>query len=412
MRILNITPVDNKGQRFNGLDLQEALRHLGHESTMAVRVQMQPRKFAFAIGNRFTHKLDKHILIPLERRLSLQSLLPSSGWTLQFNRVYRRAQILHLHLIQLRDFFSLFHLPIMSRRKQVVWTLHDPWALSGHCIHPFECDRWQTGCGHCPDLSIMLPLKRDRTALNWKIKRWIMRRSKITLVVASEWMRERVSRSPILQHLPCHIIPFGIDTEVFAPRDKAVSRARFGIPPDAHVLAFRHTPRTPFKGWPWLREALADLPLTQPTYLLTVDTKGELGELANKYRVMELGWTDDEQTLADVMNAADLFLMPSIAETFGLMAVEAMACGTPSVVFEGTALPSVIRAPQTGLAVPYKNAAALREAIQALLADSARRQRMGQAGIALARAEYTLSRYVDRHIALYESLLNRSKQPR
>jgi len=61
----------------------------------------------------------------------------------------------------------------------------------------------------------------------------------VTLVVASQWMQVRVEKSPLLRHLPCHRVPFGIDLEAFRPRSKVDSRKRLGIPLDHKVIAFR-----------------------------------------------------------------------------------------------------------------------------------------------------------------------------
>jgi hypothetical protein len=53
-------------------------------------------------------------------------------------------------------------------------TLHDAWLLSGHCAHSFDCQRWKTGCGECPDLDVYPASPRDATACNWRRKREIL----------------------------------------------------------------------------------------------------------------------------------------------------------------------------------------------------------------------------------------------
>ena len=234
-----------------------------------------------------------------------------------------------------------------------------------------------------------------------------MHHSNITLVVASQWMYDRVNHSPILSHLPCHIIPLGVDSRQFKPRDKLRCRSRFGIPHDAHVLAFRcRGDGERFKGWPWLERALMLLKITQKTYLLVFEGKGYMSNLTDKYEVIELGWVNDQDLLVDALNAADIFLMPSVAEAFGIMAVEAMACGTPVIVFEGTALPDVIHAPRGGIAVPYKDHVALARAIENLLQDGVLYANLVREGLRIVEQEYNSHLYVQRHIALYESLVN------
>jgi glycosyltransferase involved in cell wall biosynthesis len=159
------------------------------------------------------------------------------GHALRQQACFRQADLVHLQLLHARSFFSLLQLPgIANGERPVVWTLHDPWITSGHCVHSLGCERWKTGCGKCPDLQVSLAIDRDATAFNWRLKRQMLARAEIHLVVASHWMRERVLASPILSHMPVSVIPFGLDRSVFYPRDKAASRAELGIPPDARSL--------------------------------------------------------------------------------------------------------------------------------------------------------------------------------
>jgi glycosyltransferase involved in cell wall biosynthesis len=406
MNILYLTAEDVRGQKFNGYSLHKALRKLGHDSHMAVERRCFDEPEIHQIGSGMLRLLDQ-ALIRIEYRLALHSVLPISAFSLYTAPYYRHAGILHLQLPHAtRSFLSLLHLPIMSRQHRFVWTMHDPWLMAGHCIYPLNCERWMTGCGSCPDLGLQLPIKRDTTAFTWRLKNWVMHHSKITLVVASQWMQERVQRSPILSHLPCYCIPFGLDPQIFRPRSKAAGRARLGIPADATVIAFRagSTPRN-VKGTEYIEKALARFYPAKLTCFITFEGKGGLASLRGRFPFVELGWVTDQDLLADALAAADIFLMPSTAEAFGMMAIEAMACGTPVVVFEGTALPEVVHAPRGGIAVPYGDSEALGAAIEMLLTDRARYQALVENGLEIVRQEYTQDLYLKRHIDLYENLL-------
>jgi len=406
MNVLQVTAWDNIGQRFNGYQLHNALKELGHESFMAVMRSRFPDVRIHEVGNVITRKLDRRLMTPIEDSLSIRSVLPLSASTLYFAPHYRHADLVHLQLIHADRFFSLFNVPVMTRQHRVIWTLHDPWIASGHCIHSSDCDRWLTGCGNCPDLTLTFPIRHDTSALQWKLKHWVMHHSNVTLIVASPWMAKLVKRSPILSHLPCHLIPFGVDLHQFKPRKKARCRHRFGIPENACTLAFRFRGEAErFKGWAWLEKALISLEVDRPTYLLTFEGKGGMGKLRQKYEVIELGWVHDEDLLVDALSAADIFLMPSLAEAFGMMAVEAMACGTPVIAFAETALPDTIHAPHGGIAVPYKDHLALGNAIRDLLLDLSYYEKLVHEGLRIVRQEYSLDLYVQRHMALYESLM-------
>lgn len=413
MNILYLSTNDIIGQQFNGYLLHELLRREGFTTNMIVARKGSNRDGIYQTGNHILDKIDTR-LVRIETALGLSSLLFLSSSPLFHRTLYRTADIIHLQLLHALPFYSLLNVPVISRKRPVVWTMHDPWMLSGHCVHPLGCDRWLTGCGKCPDLSLPIALQRDTTAFMWKVKKYVMHHSHITLIVTSAWMRQKLRLSPILSHLPTAFIPFGVDPATFRPREKAACRSRFGIPPDAHVIMFRNAPFYIYKGSDYAIKALELFSPYKPTYILTMDTESwrdsvkdtlfGCSSIKNKYRFVELGWVNDRDLLVDALNAADIFLMPSIAETFGMMAVESMACGTPVIVFEGTSLPDVIHAPKAGIAVPYKDYRALAEVLADLLSRPAKLRTLSENALSLVREEYTIDLYVKRHIDLYETL--------
>lgn len=405
--MLQITAADSSGQQFNGLVLNRHLRKLGHSADLAVLHASLGENHVFELAqgpliSRINPRLTK-----LEERLGLQSLLPVASLSLYRDPRYLKADLVHLQVPHGVPMLSLFNLPIMSRQKAMLWTIHDPWLSTGHCIYPLDCNRWQTGCGKCPDLSRHISVSRDRTHFMWRIKKTILQHSKLHLVLASPWMMQFVAQSPILRHLPRHHIPHGVDTEIYKPGNKDRCRQELGIPLDAQVLLFRvPPPANTFKGVEQIKAALAALQLKRPTWLLVLDEIGRLEELRSKYQIMELGWLNDSLKIAKVFAAADVFLMPSSAEAFGLMAVEAMASGTPVIVAQGTALPQVVQAPRGGLAVPQNDAPALAAAIESIFDAPALKQKLIENALEIVRENYTVELYVQRHLELYKRLLH------
>jgi glycosyltransferase involved in cell wall biosynthesis len=405
MNILYISSHDIVGQQFNGYLLYKALKENGHTTNMIVGQKDSNEADIYELANGPFKEIDK-LTAYMEKELGFYSLMNLSSAFLHSKPYYRSADIIHLQLLHATPFFNLLNIPLISRKRPTLWTMHDPWLLSGHCVHPLDCDRWLTGCGNCPDLALPIPIKRDATAFMSKVKEWVMHHSALTLIVTSAWMQRKVSRSPIVSHLPSKFIPFGVDRGVFRPKDKASSRSRFQIPPDAHVLMFRNAPYYVYKGTDYVLRALDLFIPHKTTYLLTLDAPYGLDSLRHKYKLVNLGWINDRDLLVDALNAADIFLMPSVAETFGMMAVESMACGTPVIVFEGTSLPDVIRAPRGGIAVPYKDYKALCAVICELLEKPEYLRSFSKAALNLIEEEYTLELYVKRHLELYESFLS------
>ena len=406
MNILYITFSDILGQQFNGYLLRKELSDLGHRSDMAVHLcEERENPNIHQLGMRYTSRINNYLSI-IEKKLSLRCVLPSLASTLYFKDFYKQADVIHLQLVHGTQFFSLTNVPIMSRQKPVIWTMHDPWLTTGHCVHSLDCERWKTGCGNCPYPNLNFPISKDRTHFNWEFKKYIMDHSKnVNIVVASQYMYDLMKKSPITSHYPISIIPFGIDTNVFKPMDPLQCREKLGIPSGYRVIGFRSAHDYLFKGVDYAEDALCKLSSKQPIWLLAIGAKGALKKITCKYPTTEIDWTNDTELIATALSASDIFLMPSIAEAFGLMAVEAMACGIPIITFEGTALPGVIHAPIGGITVPMKDSNAMAIAIEELLEDEVQRQKIAASALEIARREYTVELYVKRHLELYEKVI-------
>jgi glycosyltransferase involved in cell wall biosynthesis len=211
------------------------------------------------------------------------------------------------------------------------------------------------------------------------------------------------------RHRRCvvHLIPFGVRQNAYLPDEaRADSRRALRIPEDDFVILFRST-TSEYKGLKYLIEALASRPPVRSTTLLAVDQRHRLKKLEGMYNVLELGWVDDQGLFQQMYSAADVLAMPSTAEGFGLMALEAMAAGRTVVCFEGTSVESVVHAPDCGLAVPMGDSAALRDALDMLSANPAEARRRGMLGRRLAKDVYDHERYVDSVANLYRSARDR-----
>jgi glycosyltransferase involved in cell wall biosynthesis len=413
MNVLHVSETDLVGGRFTGYYMQQAVEEVDAHFEMAVwdKESHDPTMHQIRTPKPSLFWLVTGAARRLDDRLGLEGLTGLGSFVLPLKRYFRRADVVHLHLIHNRAFFSILALPMLSRLKPLVWSIHDCWPITGMCIHPLRCRGWLNGCKDwCPHPRGNSPFGHRIPALHWRIKQITYKRTQATLTTASKFMRDRVRTSPLLGHLTCHLIPYGIDLESFAPRSRLQCRERLGISANQRVLAFRGIPLQydPYKGMRWLKEALTLYQPREPTCLLIVDDGRDFVSLQPKYSVINLGWTDGDR-LVDALCAADVFLMPSIQEAFGLMAVESMACGTPVVVCEGTALPAVIEAPRGGLAVPPRDATALAGAIERLLEDESLREKLGRQGREIAEQEYSLPQYVQRHIRVYEAAMEKHR---
>jgi len=403
MRVLQVNGYQSPGRRFNGLSLKPHLEALGVSSKHFVWEQDRQEEGVVSLHGKLLRKVNR-LTRGVEKVLSLQSQLYSNGMHMRRMEAFREADLVHYHIIH-SGFLSMQSLPAMTGDKPSLWTLHDPWAMTGHCIHPFSCQRWKTGCGQCPDLKTDFAIQRDTTALNFRLKRMAYRRSNFEILVASSWMENMVRQSPLMDDVPVHKVPFGLDLDFFKPGDQAAAKARLGIEPHRLVLCFRSVVND-FKGLQYVIEALDRLQTQVPICLLTLNDKGRIEKFKDRFQVVELGWTNDDSVMQDVYSATDLFLMPSLADSFGLMAVEAMACGKPTICFEGTALPEVVFTPEAGLAVPSRDSAALAAAMERLIGDPQERLARGARSRQLAEQHYDIRLQAERMVDVYERVIH------
>jgi hypothetical protein len=129
-----------------------------------------------------------------------------------------------------------------------------------------------------------------------------------------------------------------------------------------------------------------------------VGQRGLFDAFRGRYQVHEFGWLSDDETLATLYQACDIFLMPSSQEAFGMMAIEAMSCGKPVLAIHGTALPSVIHSPHCGLAVEKAEFSA---ALQAWIDNEEERADRGKKSLKFAQENYSIERYMQGMMEIY-----------
>ena len=403
INILQINDCDLPSRRFNGYDLNEHLRRLGH--TAGQYVFQKDSEDADVHSFDFDTDLHRR-LVAVEQAHSLHNLLIPYGQVLMQLPRFQQAELVHYHLIH-NNILALPDFPALTLEKPTVWSWHDPWAVTGHCVHPKDCRGWESGCSPCPHLEEYFPLRQDRAGMLWNIKKQAYEQMDADIVVSSDFMMSFARNSPLGQCFSrVHQIPFGIHLEQFGQAAQAEARTRLKIPHDHFVIAFRNE-KNPYKGIRYIEEMLQTWGDFTGVTILTSGNNSLPKKVASQFHCVELGWLSDTAALADFYTACDVFLMPSIAESFGLMAVEAMASARPVVCFEGTALPSVTFAPDCGIAVSEKSAALLGVAVKRMRECPEEARRRGKLGHRLAEQHYAFEDYVRRHMELYEEVIKR-----
>ena len=348
-KVVEVNDNDIFGKVFNGYDIMENLnkdKRFNIKQLVLKKYSNNKNVIEFVPGENLF--LKEYYLHNLEHDfLSVHSLITVSNEFIRRNYYYKNADLVHFHQVHnchfsLDDFFD------MAMTKPTIISLHDPWFATGRCVHPKECKKWKNGCNKCPNLDTFFDLPEDNCAELWKIKERIAD-TDIDLVVHSKFMYDLVKESPYLSKLRVHLIPFGVDVSKFTyDLTKEEAKKKLNIFPKDIVIFLRENKA--FKGTEYALEALKKLDVEQNITILTCSETDQLIGLEDKFNVVKLGIIDEDK-VRECYNAADLFLMPSPAESFGMMAVEAMASGVPTFVFDNTALPSTTGAPDYGILV-------------------------------------------------------------
>ncbi len=239
--------------------------------------------------------------------------------------------------------------------------------------------------------------------------RILLRRADRISVASPTYIRTSPFLAPVAEK--CRVLPFGIDLSEFdatpAQRQAAAElRARYAPKP---LLLFvgrlRH-----YKGLNVLIDAMRAIDahlLVIGSGLMEEEWRGQAHTLGLDDRVSFLGDLSDADKLV-AFHAADLFVLPSNnrAEAFGIVLLEAMACGLPLISTElGTGTSFVNQHEQTGFVVPPNDPEAMAASINRLLSDDALRQTMGAAALQRAHSEFSQASMAARTLDLYQEIL-------
>ena len=224
---------------------------------------------------------------------------------------------------------------------KIVVTLHDMWCVTGICPYSFECVEWkQNGCRSC--LGNGGDVKKARWAgklLNEKARAFD--KKNICFVTPSKWLYDCVKKSHLEQE-KIELIYNGIDIQKYMCYEKEKIRKLYEIPQDKRVILFAANGlNNPYKGFSYLKTALLSLKEKEKYVLLIVGNK-EKEDLDLPFQIFDFGYISDEKKMNQLYSAADLFILPSMADNLPFTAIESMASGTPVVAFETGGIPEIL----------------------------------------------------------------------
>lgn len=271
-----------------------------------------------------------------------------------------QPDIVHLHNIHGHD----CHLEMLTdylkkNHIKVFWTFHDCWAFTGYCTHFIleGCDKWQTGCGNCPQRARFSWLW-DRSADNFRRKQEAFADLDLTIVTPSQWMADLIGKS-FLKDKPVRVIHNGIDLNVFCPTSGRF-RETHGIGPDTFLLLGVAAGWSNRKGM----DVFCDLSqrLDRKKYRIVLVGTDESVERQLPPGIIPVRRTNTPRELAEIYSAADLFVNPTREDTYPTVNMEAIACGTPVLTFRTGGSPEIVTE-ETGCVVESNDVDAMEREI-------------------------------------------------
>lgn len=304
---------------------------------------------------------------------------------------------IHDHWLNYRLLFEYLN----QTEIKVVWTFHDCWAMTGHCMHFItkNCNRWKTGCYDCLMKGEYPKSFLDRSRQNWKLKKSLFAGNKnLTIVAVSDWIADFV-RESYLKDKRLEVIHNGCDIAVFRPMVEVSVRGQEdlkGLKP-FKIIAVSSV-WYPNKGELDIYKLRTILSDEDYEFTMVGLSAKQAKNLPSGIRGIQR--TQNVQELAKLYADADVFINPTYEDNFPTVNLEALACGTPVITYRTGGSPEAVDE-QTGVVVEQGDVEALADAIRQMkehpLSSEACRKR--------AEEHFDKDKCFEKYIDLYESLI-------
>jgi len=240
-----------------------------------------------------------------------------------------KPDILHIHNIHSHDCnLEILFKYIKANNIKTYWTFHDCWAFTGYCPYfdMIGCDKWKTECKNCPQKGYYSWFF-DRSNQNFNKKKKLFEGLDLTIITPSKWLAGLVSHS-ILKDYPVKVINNGIDLSIFKPTESDF-REKYNLENKFIVLGVAF-------GW-GIRKGLdvfieLSKKLDDNFKIVLVGTNSEVDKQLPD-NIISIHRTNNQQELAEIYTAADLFVNTTREENYPTVNMESLACGTPVITF-------------------------------------------------------------------------------
>lgn len=246
-------------------------------------------------------------------------------------------------------------------QKPVVWTFHDCWPFTGHCVY-FDrvgCEKWKKQCYSCPQKK-KYPASYlvDNSKNNFSKKRELFTGlENLTIITPSGWLKDLVKKS-FLKEYPVRVIHNGIDLKVFKPRTDQLPAELNNL--EAKIILGVASVWDERKGLKDFLKLADSLDKKYKIVLVGLNRK-QIAKLPDN--ILGIERTENVEQLSSLYSKADVFVNPTWSDNFPTTNIESLACGTPVVTYRTGGSPEAIDS-ETGIVINQGDVQQLTKAIQ------------------------------------------------
>lgn len=326
-----------------------------------------------------------------------------SGFSIKNHPLVKEADVIYVQTVyKTLNYHGIREL--LDLGKPVIWYMHDMFPITGGCHYSFDCKEYERECLNC---------QFTRTVNGCGLSSWQLKKKKHSWrnyqnfygMSPSNWLTDCARQSSLFHNKKCFVIPNSLDTSLFSPMDKESIKTSFGL--DIHkktILFSADVVNSPYKGFSYLKKALSKLDTAK--YQALVFGQGGHQDLEGiDLDAVFLGRITNQEELVKAYNAADVFVIPSMAEAFGYVIIESMACGVPCVGFNVGGIPDLIHTGENGYLAAYKDVDDLAKGIEWIFADSSRYDSMSLKARAFVENYCSYSSVAVKHQQILTDLL-------
>ena len=306
---------------------------------------------------------------------------------------------------------------LAASEKPLVWTMHDMRPITGGCHFSDNCEGFREGCSHCPQLRDdpcgLVPAQFETCLTTYGALEW-------TAVCPSAWLASCVRQSRIGQGKRVETIPYGLDENVFRPREKCAACAALNLNSDvAYLCVGAHWLSENRKGVAYVNEVLKMMAsdaifgdqIRRGSWQLVSFGNDQKALDSSGWRATSFACVESEERLSQIFAASSVLLFCSLADNLPNTLIEASASGLPAVAMRAGGVEEVICDSKNGFLVPQGETREAGNCCGRLLQDRLLQRKMGEAARDRAGQLYTLEGQAHKYRSLYEDLLASRKQP-